>query len=42
MNKTIQIEIPADKKVEWQEINGKTVLVVIDEKVLSPITECIK
>lgn len=42
MSKTIQIEVPADKKVEWQEIGGKTVLVMVDEKDNRPVTERIK
>lgn len=40
--KTIQIEVPADKKAEWQEIGGKTVLVMVDEKDNRPVTERIK
>ena len=40
--KTIQIEVPADKKVEWQEVGGKTVLVMVDEKDNRPVTERIK
>lgn len=31
MNKTIQIEVPSGKKAEWQEVDGKTVLVMVDE-----------
>ena len=42
MSKTIQIEVPADKNVEWQEIDGKTVLVMVDEKDNRPVTERIK
>lgn len=42
MNKTIQIEIPADKKVEWQEVDGKAVLVMVDEKDNRPVTKRIK
>ena len=37
--KTIQIEVPADKKAEWQEVGGKTVLVMVDEKDNRPVTE---
>ena len=40
--KTIQIEVPADKKAEWQEVGGKTVLVMFDEKDNRPVTERIK
>lgn len=40
--KTIQIEVPADKKAEWQEVSGKTVLVMVDEKDNRPVTERIK
>ena len=40
--KTIQIEVPADKKAEWQEVGGKTVLVMVDEKYNRPVTERIK
>lgn len=40
--KTIQIEVPADKKAEWQEVGGKTVLVMVDEKDNRPLTERIK
>lgn len=42
MNKTIQIEVPANKKAEWQELDGKTVLVMVDEKDNRPVTERIK
>lgn len=42
MNKTIQIEVPHGKKAEWQEVDGKTVLVMIDEKDNRPVTERIK
>lgn len=37
--KTIQIEVPADKKAEWQEVGGKTVLVMVNEKDNRPVTE---
>ena len=40
--KTIQIEVPADKKAEWQEVGGKTVLVMVDEKDNRPVAERIK
>lgn len=40
--KTIQIEVPADKKAEWQEVGGKTVLVIVDEKDNRPVAERIK
>lgn len=40
--KTIQIEVPADKNAEWQEVDGKTVLVMVDEKDKRPVTERIK
>lgn len=40
--KTIQIEVPADKKAEWQEVSGKTILVMVDEKDNRPVTERIK
>lgn len=40
--KTIQIEVPADKKAEWREVGGKTVLVMVDEKDNQPVTERIK
>lgn len=40
--KTIQIEVPADKKAEWQEVGGKTVLVMVEEKDNRPVTERIK
>lgn len=42
MNKTIQIEAPSGKKTEWQEVDGKTVLVMVDEKDNRPVTERIK
>lgn len=42
MNKTIQIEVPSGKKAEWQEVDGKTVLVMVDEKDNRPVTERIK
>ena len=42
MNKTIQIEVPDGKKTEWQEVDGKTVLVMVDEKDNRTVTERIK
>ena len=42
MNQTIQIEVPHGKKAEWQEVDGKTVLVMVDEKDNRPVTERIK
>ena len=42
MNKTIQIEVPHGKKAEWQEVDGKTVLVMVDEKDNRTVTERIK
>lgn len=42
MNKTIQIEVPYGKKAVWQEVDGKTVLVMVDEKDNRPVTERIK
>ena len=42
MNKTIQIEVPEGKVAEWQEIDGKTILVAVDEVNNRPVTERIK
>ena len=42
MNKTIQIQIPEGKVAEWQEIDGKTILVAVDEVDNRPVTERIK
>lgn len=42
MSKTIQIKVPSGKKAEWQEVDGKTVLVMVDEKDNRPVTERIK
>lgn len=42
MNKTIQIQIPEGKVAEWQEINGVTTLVLVDEVDNRPVTERIK
>lgn len=40
--KVIQIEIPANKKAEWQEVNGKLTLVCVDVEDNRPVTERIK
>ena len=40
--KVIQIEIPANKKAEWQEVNGKLTLVCMDVEDNRPVTERIK
>lgn len=40
--KTVVLEIPADKKVEWQEFDGKMVAVLVDDKDERPVTERIK
>ena len=42
MNNKIEIEIPEGKVAEWQEIDGKTVLVAVDEVDNRPVTERIK
>ena len=42
MNKKIEIEIPEGKVAEWQEIDGKTILVAVDEVDNRPVTERIK
>ena len=42
MNKKIEIEVPEGKKAEWQEIDGKTILVAVDEADKRPVTERIK
>ena len=42
MNKKIEIEIPEGKVAEWQEIDGKTILVAVDEADKRPVTERIK
>ena len=42
MNKKIEIEIPEGKRAEWQEINGVTTLVLVDEADKRPVTERIK
>lgn len=40
--KTVVLEIPADKKVELQEVDGKMVAVLVDDKDERPVTERIK
>ena len=42
--KKIGIEVPEGKRLEWQEVNGKTVLVAVqdDENDNRPVTERIK
>lgn len=40
--KTVVLEIPADKKVEWQEVDGKMVAVLVDDKDERPVTERVK
>lgn len=42
MNKKIEIEVPEGKVAEWQEIDGKTILVAVDEVDNRPVTERIK
>lgn len=42
MSKTIQIQVPEGKVAEWQEIDGKTILVAVDEVDNRPVTERIK
>ena len=42
MSKKIETEIPEGKVAEWQEIDGKTVLVAVDEVDNRPVTERIK
>lgn len=42
MNKKIEIEVPEGKVAEWQEINGVTTLVMVDEVDNRPVTERIK
>lgn len=42
MKKKIEIELPEGKVAEWQEINGKTVLVAVDGVDNRPVTERIK
>lgn len=42
--KTIELEVPEGKKVEWKEVNGMTVPVLVDEVIVDtrPVTERIK
>lgn len=40
--KTVVLEIPADKKVEWQEVDGKMVAVLVDDKDERPVTKRVK
>lgn len=40
--KKIEIEVPEGKVAEWQEIDGKTILVAVDEVDNRPVTERIK
>lgn len=40
--KPVVLEIPTDKKVEWQEIDGKMVAVLVDYKDERPVTERVK
>ena len=42
MKKKIEIELPEGKVAKWQEINGNTVLVAVDEVDNRPVTERIK
>ena len=42
MNKKIEIQVPEGKVAEWQEIDGKTILVAVDEVANRPVTERIK
>lgn len=42
MKKKIEIEIPEGKVAEWEEINGVTTLVLVDEVDNRPVTERIK
>lgn len=42
MKKKIEIEIPEGKVAEWKEIDGKTILVAVDEVDNRPVTERIK
>ena len=42
MNKKIEIEIQEGKVAEWKEINGKTILVAVDEVDNRPVTERIQ
>lgn len=42
--KQIQLNVPDGKRVEWQEVDGKTIAVLVDEEVKydRPVTERIK
>lgn len=42
--KQIQLSVPDGKRVEWQEVDGKTIAVLVDEEVKAdrPVTERIK
>ena len=42
--KQFQLEVPDGKRVEWQEVGGKTIAVLVDEEVKDnrPVTERIK
>lgn len=42
--KKIELEVPEGKKVEWKEVNGMTVPVLVDEVIVDtrPVTERIK
>ena len=42
MKKKIEIQVPEGKVAEWQEINGVTTLVLVDEVDKRPVTERIK
>ena len=42
MNKKIEIQIPDGKVAKWIEIDGKTILVAVDEVDNRPVTERIK
>lgn len=42
MKKTVEIQIPEGKVAEWQEIDGVTTLVLVDEVDNRPVTERIK
>lgn len=42
MKKKIEIELPEGKVAEWQELDGKTILVAVDEEDNRTVTERIK
>ena len=42
MSKKIEIEIPEGKVAEWQEINGVTTMVAVDEADNRQLQKCIK